>query len=110
MSEKIFIIPPKRVRYLSEIAETNRGYDKWAKEQSAIAQKLYGIHKTIATVREAKIADADRLIKDLVETYTTIALDFDPKLQVVIDNWDKVKESYANDIYTYLVRNKEIRV
>jgi isobutyryl-CoA mutase len=110
MSEKIFIIPPKRVRYLSEIAETNRGYDKWAKEQSAIAQKLYGIHKTIATVRETKIGEADRLIKDLEETYTKIALDFDPKLQVVIDNWDKVKESYANDIYTYLVRNKEIRV
>ena len=92
MSEKIFIIPPKRVRYLSEIAETNRGYDKWAKEQSAIAQKLYGIHKTIATVRETKIGEADRLIKDLEETYTKIALDFDPKLQVVIDNWDKVKE------------------
>ncbi len=25
---------------LAEIAETNRGYDQWAKEQSAIAQKL----------------------------------------------------------------------
>ncbi|MFT6743660.1 MAG: methylmalonyl-CoA mutase, partial [Bacteroidia bacterium] len=32
MSEKIFIIPPRRVRYLSEIADSNRGYDKWAKE------------------------------------------------------------------------------
>ncbi|MGB0851507.1 MAG: methylmalonyl-CoA mutase family protein, partial [Bacteroidia bacterium] len=35
---------------------------------------------------------------------------FDPKLQVVIDEWDGVKESYANDIYTYLVRNREIKV
>jgi methylmalonyl-CoA mutase len=31
MSEKIFIIPPARVRYLSEITENNRAYDKWAK-------------------------------------------------------------------------------
>ena len=28
MSEKIFIIPPARIRYLSEIAENNRAYDK----------------------------------------------------------------------------------
>ncbi|MEN8732420.1 MAG: methylmalonyl-CoA mutase family protein, partial [Bacteroidia bacterium] len=110
MSEKIFIIPPKRVRYLSEIAENNRAYDKWAKEQSAIAQKLYGIKKTISTIQESEISDADRLIKDLEETYTKVALDFDPKLQLVIDGWDAVKESYANDIYTYLVRNREIKV
>jgi len=110
MSEKIFIIPPKRVRYLSEIADSNRGYDKWAKEQSGIAQKLYGISKTITTIQEAEISDSDRLIKDLEETYAKVALDFDPKLQIVIDEWDTVKESYANDIYTYLVRNKEIKV
>jgi methylmalonyl-CoA mutase len=110
MSEKIFIIPPRRVRYLSEIADSNRGYDKWAKEQSGIAQKLYGISKTITTIQEAEISDSDRLIKDLEETYAKVALDFDPKLQIVIDEWDSVKESYANDIYTYLVRNKEIKV
>ncbi|MEY2923790.1 MAG: hypothetical protein RLZZ337_330, partial [Bacteroidota bacterium] len=110
MSEKIYIIPPNRVRYLSEISETNRSYDKWAKQQSDIAQKLYGIKKTISTIREANISDADRLVKDLEETYSKIALDFDPKLQIVIDEWDSVKDAYANDIYTYLVRNKEIKV
>jgi methylmalonyl-CoA mutase len=31
MSEKIFIIPPSRTRYLSEITENNRKYDKWAR-------------------------------------------------------------------------------
>lgn len=41
MSEKIFIIPPKRNRYLSEIAETIRGYNDKAEEQAEIAQKLY---------------------------------------------------------------------
>ena len=110
LSEKIYIIPPKRVRYLSEIAENNRGYDKWAKEQSAIAQKLYSIKKTITTIGETEVTDRDRIIKDLEETYTKVALDFDPKLQVVLDGWEEVKESYANDIYTYLVRNREIRV
>ena len=110
LSEKIYIIPPKRVRYLSEIAENNRSYNQWAKKQSEIAQKLYGIHKTIATIKEAKLIDYDRLIKDLKETYEKIALDFDPKLQNLIDEWDQIKDSYSNDIYTYIVRGKEINV
>lgn len=110
LSEKIYIIPPKRVRYLSEIAENNRSYNLWAKQQSEIAQKLYSIHKTIATINEAKLIDSDRLIKDLKETYEKIALDFDPKLQNLIDEWDQIKDSYSNDIYTYIVRGKEINV
>jgi methylmalonyl-CoA mutase len=32
------IVPPARVRYLAEIAETVRGYHAWAKEQSQIAR------------------------------------------------------------------------
>ena len=50
MSEKIFVIPPARTRYLSEIAENNRAYDKKENEQVEIAQKLYGIYKTICSV------------------------------------------------------------
>ncbi len=109
-SEKIYIIPPQRVRYLSEISENNRGYDKWAKTQAGIAQKLFGIRKTIETIRETAVSDADRIIKDLDETYAKVSLDFDPKLQVLLDEWPKVKEAYANDIYSYFVRNKEIKV
>src|ERR1035437_5894717 len=47
MSEKIFIIPPARVRYLSEISENNRGYDAWVNEQSDIANKLFSLYNTI---------------------------------------------------------------
>ena len=43
MSEKIFIIPPKRVRYLSEISETVRGYNSWAMEQAAVAHQLQSL-------------------------------------------------------------------
>lgn len=110
LSEKIFIIPPRRVRYLSEIAESNRSYNQWAKDQASIAQKLYGIHKTMHTIKEAKLDGGDRMIKDLEETYAKISMDFDPKLQHIIDQWEDLKASYSNDIYTYLVRGREIQV
>ncbi|MBL7777806.1 MAG: cobalamin-dependent protein [Chitinophagales bacterium] len=41
------IIPPARVRYLSEIAETIEKYDEWANEQSEIATQLYQLKGTI---------------------------------------------------------------
>jgi methylmalonyl-CoA mutase len=37
MSEKIYVIPPHRTRYLSEIAESNRHYDE-ALTQEQVAQ------------------------------------------------------------------------
>ena len=46
MSEKIFVIPPKRVRYLSEISDINRAYNDWAMKQKEIAQELYSINKS----------------------------------------------------------------
>jgi methylmalonyl-CoA mutase len=38
MSEKIYVIPPHRTRYLSEIAESNRHYDETALTQEQVAQ------------------------------------------------------------------------
>lgn len=41
MSEKIYIIPPERTRYLSEIVEENKRYDALSREQAEVARKLY---------------------------------------------------------------------
>jgi isobutyryl-CoA mutase len=48
------IIPPARVRYLAEIAETIEHYDEWAKEQSDIATKLYQLDGTIKMFESKK--------------------------------------------------------
>jgi len=110
MSEKIFIIPPARVRYLSEIAENNRKYDRWAKDQSAIAQKLFGIQKTIETLQKADIDDKDRLIKTLQEVYEKTALDLDPKNKLLLEKWKEKKENYTNEFYKFKVRDKELKI
>ncbi|MEQ9118892.1 methylmalonyl-CoA mutase family protein [Fulvivirga sp.] len=110
MSEKIFVIPPSRTRYLSEIAENNRAYDKWSKDQSAVAQKLFSIRTSIDTLKESTIEDKDRLIKGLEETYEKIALDFDPRNQKALDEWADKKKKYTDPIYSFKVRDKEIKI
>jgi len=110
LSEKIFIIPPARTRYLSEISENNRGYDKRAQQQSEVAQKLFGIHKTIETLRESAIEDKDRLIKELQEVYQKITLDMDPKNLQILQNWEAKKRHYQDEYYIFRVRDKELRI
>jgi methylmalonyl-CoA mutase len=41
------VIPPARVRYLSEISDVVRNYNGWAKEQSEIASDMYKLDGTI---------------------------------------------------------------
>lgn len=110
MSEKIYIIPPSRTRYLSEITDNNRNYDKRSKEQAAIAQKLFGIHKTIETLQESKIEDKDRLIKELQEVYNKMTLEIDPKNLETLKNWEAKKRHYQDEYFVFKVRDKELKI
>jgi methylmalonyl-CoA mutase len=106
-SEKIYIIPPKRVRYLSEIAENNRHYDQQVKKQADIAQKLYGIQQTIDS---AKVQNMPDLVVPLQLLADEVALNFDGNNRKLLDTWNEKAQNYRNNEYVYKVRNKEIRV
>lgn len=110
MSEKIYIIPPNRTRYLSEISENNRKYDQWSHDQAEIAQKLFGIHKTIETLKASDADDKDRLIKTLQEVYSKTELELDPKNKHLLEHWDEKKHKYTDEYYTFKVRNKELKI
>ncbi|MEM9298481.1 MAG: methylmalonyl-CoA mutase family protein [Bacteroidota bacterium] len=110
MSEKIYVIPPNRTRYLSEIAEGNRSYDNWVNSQKETAEKLYGLKKSIDTLLDSAVEDKGRLIKGLQETYELVALDLDPKNQKLIEGWEERKKLYKDPVYTFKVRDKEIKI
>ncbi|MDO8999360.1 MAG: methylmalonyl-CoA mutase family protein [Bacteroidota bacterium] len=110
MSEKIYIIPPNRVRYLSEISEASRAYDKWTNDQSHIAIKLQSIKNTIETLTTSKIDDKDRIIKTLEEQSEIIRLDLDPRNLKTLETFDDKKKQYQNEYYIFKVRDKEIKI
>jgi methylmalonyl-CoA mutase len=110
MSEKIFVIPPDRTRYLSEISENNRSYDKWVNEQVLVAEKLYGLNSAIATMQNAKFEDKDRLVKSLQETFEIEKLNFDPKNWAIIQTWKDKKQLFKNPNFEYKVREKIIKI
>lgn len=130
MSEKIFVIPPGRTRYLSEIAENNRSYDEIALSQQKVAQKLYGIFKTIESVsgkvpqiNKAGIDDSTVLpsanqghdenrifLNLLLNQFDKVKMDLDPYNWEIILNWDEKVAKYKNPVYSFKVRDKEIKI
>lgn len=110
MSEKVFVIPPKRVRYLSEISENNRKYDEWVEKQSEIADELYKLDGAIESMKQSDLDDKDRIVKDLQERFEKRKLELDPKNWIIIEGWKEKVERYAGDEYVYEVRGKEIKV
>ncbi|EZH72866.1 methylmalonyl-CoA mutase [Aquimarina atlantica] len=128
MSEKIFVIPPSRTRYLSEISENNRAYDKTANTQVEVAQKLYGIYKTICSVtnsnaltlskngideeslQDVKNEDNASFLKLLLAEFDRVKLNLDPYNWEIITGWAAKVKKYKDPIYSFKVRDKEIKI
>ncbi len=110
MSEKIFVIPPDRTRYLSEISENNRAYDRWVDEQVAVADRLWGLHSSIASMKASSLEDKDRLIKGLQEAFELEKLNFDPKNWAVLESWEDKRKLYKDEVFTFKVRDKELSI
>ncbi|MBK0402681.1 methylmalonyl-CoA mutase family protein [Adhaeribacter sp. BT258] len=110
MSEKVYIIPPSRTRYLSEISENNRNYDKWVKDQAEVAQKLFGLRKSVETISGMDVEDKDRLVKQLEYAYEETALKLDGQNKKLLDNWEAKRKSYKDEFFVFKVRDKELKV
>lgn len=99
------VIPPRRVRYLSEIAENNRGYDQLVKEQAAIASKLFQLHGAYDTMKDK----ADAYLLEAMKNQISFLTDqLTPVSRKLINNWPEKQKAYLKDHYEYSVRDKVI--
>jgi methylmalonyl-CoA mutase len=110
-SEKIYIIPPNRTRYLSEISENNRKYDEWVNKQVTIARQLFALETTQKLYHSQPQTDtSEALITHNSSLITELRKDLDGECLRILDSWEDKKKRYAGDEYIYLVRGKEIKV
>lgn len=116
MSEKIFIIPPNRTRYLSEIAETNRAYDVWVVQQAEVAAKLYGLNQAILQfgggdqLTDNPVNGDDPTLQALLEKFETVKRDLDPHNLELLKQWPALVQQYQDEVFSFKVRDKEIRI
>jgi methylmalonyl-CoA mutase len=106
-SNQSTIIPARRVRYLSEIAEAITAYDKWADEQSKIATQLYQLDGAIRAI--AASASSLTVAGELQKVKIAVEEKLDPQTKKMIENWAATRERYSKEFYEFTVRDKVIR-
>ncbi len=128
-SEKIYVIPPDRTRYLAEISETCTGYDDWVEQQCRIARQMYQLDGAVRLLRQnvgekkVELVDTDdasivqamevvteepEAVQDLVRRYTTLEQKLDHRAKKLLEEWPAMKARYKADKYRFTVRDKVI--
>jgi methylmalonyl-CoA mutase len=99
------VIPSSRVRYLSEITEANRKYDKLVKEQAAIATSLYQLEGTLGLLNEEDATLKESLQKQIAYFNEQLT----PVSRKLVSHWPEKIREYEKDFYEYTVRDKVVR-
>ena len=105
ISEDATIIPPKRVRYLSEIVDNNKNYDKEVEGQALIAKKMYLIDGA-----KALITDDEHTTDKLEKVFLKAKKELSEENRLFLQGWHHFKEEMQQDTFSYLVRGKESKV
>jgi methylmalonyl-CoA mutase len=100
------IIPPKRVRYLAEIAETISAYDKWVEEQAKIASQLYQLKGALSLIKEKLGEEVESKVSPLGGDLEGA---LNPECKNLIQSWPDVVDRYKKEFYEFKVRDKVIK-
>ncbi|MEM1128444.1 MAG: methylmalonyl-CoA mutase family protein, partial [Bacteroidota bacterium] len=104
------LIPPKRQRYLGEIAESVRDYKAWAAGQCELARK-WGE----ATGARAQVTNWDPEDRPLLEARLDQMAQhwwdqLDLRCKRILEDWDALAERYRAETFTYQVRGRDFQV
>ncbi len=128
MSEKIYIIPPDRVRYLAEICEDSDKYDAFVDQQAGIARQMYQLKGTIDQLRAnigkttvefieesedvvhaiEHVQGEPEYLKDLISLYSNLENRLDGECKKMLQEWPALVKRYKADKYQFQVRDKII--
>ncbi len=132
MSEKKWIIPPERTRYLAEIVETCERADDFARAQAAIARRMYQLHGTIELLRAnvgkkrlevveprgasgvvqvtQKVEGEPAFLTELAALYSELEHRLHPDCRALLAEWPSTVKRYAAAKYQYMVRDRCIEL
>ena len=104
-STKTIIIPPPRVRYLAEIADTIRAYHRGTEEQAAAVRGLWHLQEAAASLK-AEGRESPQIEISISEARQRI----DPETTRLLDEWERIREDYCGDELEYAVRDRAVSV
>jgi len=119
------IIPPRRVRYLAEIADTVRGYKRRAEEQARGAARAYALRQALEVLgvpvpdgpqplaESAAAGNAEAasgVTARLVQAYHAALATLAPEWRTELAGFDALQAKYARDRFTFQVRGRDVKL
>jgi methylmalonyl-CoA mutase len=99
------IVPPARIRYLAEIAETVRGYKRHALAQARLARERQQLAEARRMLAEECGEDNAGLAALAAEREARL----DAHAKKLLAMWPDMQKAYAGDEYVVKIRDREIR-
>jgi len=110
-SSKTIIIPPERVRYLSEIGDTIRSYHQQTEDQAQKLRDYWHLQETEKRLGGADLAgDSAQVLASLKAEVQKAQEALEPQTRSSMDEWRALKETYSRDELMYSVRGRDIRI
>ena len=101
------IVPPRRQRYLAEIAEGVRGYHQRTEEQAAVARTAQQLQTTLDSLRAANAQSvATDAVQALVDNNQRQA---DQTTTDLLSAWPTIAETYRGDEQVTSIRGRDLR-
>ena len=108
-SRKKSIIPPSRVRYLSEILESSEAYSIWVNNQANKMQLLYQMDGTIRHLTE-HYSSGISVLETLKNKFSDLKENVDSSILKWVIQWPTKKDKFNQEFLSFSVRDKEIKV
>ena len=105
---ELAVIPPRRQRYLGEVAESCRSYRSWAEEQVELARKwgeAVGVRRQVEAWNPDDHDVISQRLDEMVEHWWGR---LDARCRRVLEEWDDLAERYSAETFTYQVRGRDI--
>ncbi|MBP6901179.1 MAG: cobalamin-dependent protein [Burkholderiaceae bacterium] len=102
------VVPPQRVRYLADIADTVRGYKARARSQATLAREIQQLRETARMLHDDD-ASRDGAKNTVLRLADEREARFDPAAKKLLAQWPEMVAAYAGDDYVVKIRDKEIR-
>jgi methylmalonyl-CoA mutase len=100
------VIPGERVRYLADIVDSNRRYNRWADEQAQLADHLHALRTAHTALPATAVAARDELAAAAGATEAKLA----PECRALLRDWDDLVAGLTAEHTVFRVRDKEVKV
>jgi isobutyryl-CoA mutase len=108
-SSRTIIIPPERIRYLAEVAETVRRYHQETATQQAAIRKEWHLTESLKELQAAD-GECEPLLDRLKQAVSAAGRSVKAESRELLEQWGRHQERYSGDELVFEVRQREVRL